>query len=294
VEKARTELRPDGIPVRTIPPARTPEEIERERQLERLRAQQRALVERRAAEDRVLLRTFRSEEDLIAARDRQIEAVDVMIRITKSHVARQQQRLAELRAEAADLERAGEQAGEHLRAQLAQTEESLNRALGTILQREQQKQGIRAAFAKDLERFRELTAAEQSTPQSEPVEPPVPLQNLVECTGRTECDRLWQQAMHYLKSHSSLPMTMVGADVAMTEAPASDRDTALTLTRLWHDDGSGAWIFLDLQCRDRPAGANDCRNGPRLEVLRGFRDALKPPTADPIDHRADPAPGGSH
>ena len=44
-EKGHVELSEDGMRVRTIPPAKTAEEIQRERELERLRAQQQRLID---------------------------------------------------------------------------------------------------------------------------------------------------------------------------------------------------------------------------------------------------------
>jgi hypothetical protein len=55
IDKGRTLLSPDGVRVDTVPPQKTPEQIQRERELERLRVQQERMREQQRADDRVLL-----------------------------------------------------------------------------------------------------------------------------------------------------------------------------------------------------------------------------------------------
>jgi hypothetical protein len=253
IEKARTELSPDGMRVTEVPPAKTPEEIQRERELERLRAQQQRLIEEQKAEDRVLLRTFRSLDDMIMVRDGKISAIDVMIQVTKSNIQRQRDWLLQLRAEAADLERAGEPVTEQLEGRIASTERALKQALATILEREQQKQEIRDNFARDMKRFRQLNEIPEEPSRVEQVTQPTELGNLINCKDERECARVWAEALDYVELHATVPVETAGADVLMTKAPDSNKDIALTLTRIWNTDRKGAVIFLDLQCKSYSA-----------------------------------------
>ncbi|MGB5737569.1 MAG: DUF4124 domain-containing protein [Thiohalocapsa sp.] len=90
VEQGHVELSDDGMRVRTVAPAKKLEEIQRERELERLRAQQQRLIEQQKAEDSVLLRTFRNTDDMLMVRDGKLSAIDVMIQVTKGSLRRQQ------------------------------------------------------------------------------------------------------------------------------------------------------------------------------------------------------------
>jgi hypothetical protein len=223
IEKAHTELSPDGMRVTEVPPAMTPEEIQRERELERLRAQQQRLIDEQKAEDRVLLRTFRSLDDMIMVRDGKISAIDVMIQVTKSNIQRQRDWLLQLRAEAADLERAGEPVTDQLKERIATTERALKQALATILEREQQKQEIRDNFARDLKRFRQLKEIPDEPSQVEQVTQPTELANLINCKDERECARVWAEALDYVELHATVPVETAGADVLMTKAPDSNR-----------------------------------------------------------------------
>lgn len=276
IEKGHTELSEAGTPLRTVPPVKTPEEIERERALARLRQQQQRLIDEQRAEDSVLLRTFRSADDLIMARDGKLTAVDVMIQVTKSNIRRQQDWLERQRAEAARLERAGEPVTDTLKDGIADTERSLSEALAAVLKREQQKQAIRERFARDLERFQELKDGADEAPQAVSAEPRTTvLPNLIECRDERECERMWQAALDYVNAHATTPIETIGTDVAMTKPPMSNQDIALTVTRMRNKDRRGAVIFLDLQCRSFTAGSDNCRTQPRLAVLNGFRLAVE-------------------
>jgi len=274
-EKGHIELSEDGMRVRTVAPAKTAEQIQRERELERLRAQQQRLIDQQKAEDRVLLRTFRNTDDLIMVRDGKLSALDVMIQVTKGNVRRQQDWLTHLRAEAADLERAGEPVTDRLQDRIAAAERSLNQAMGTILERERQKQEIRETFARDLKRFQQLQDITEEAPQEQQSQQPSELANLIECRDKAECERMWQQALGYLRQHATVPIETAGDDVAMTQPPLSIKDIALTVSRIWDQNRSSAVIFLDLQCRSYNTSADACRTEPRRDILNAFRSTLE-------------------
>jgi hypothetical protein len=273
-ERGHTELSDDGVRVRTIPPAKTPEEIQRERELERLRAEQQRLIEQQQAADRVLLNTFRSADDLIMVRDGLVSAIDVQIQVTKGSTRRQQEWLAKLRSQAADLERAGEPVSEQLEEGIARAQRSMSQSMATIVEREQQKQEIHASFARDLKRFLQLNDLPESGAEDQALRPKPLLENLVECNDPTECDRLWLRARAYLEQHATLPIETTGADIVITAAPTAETDIGLTVSRLWNEDQRGALIFLDLQCISYSANPKRCRTDDRLKILDGFRTAL--------------------
>ena len=274
-ERGHTELSPDGVLVRTVAPAKTPEEIQRERELERLRAEQQRLIDQQQAEDRALLRSFHSADDLIMVRDGKLSEIDAIIQVTKSNIRRQQDWLTQQRAHAAELEKAGEPAGDKLAEYIATTERSIKGAYEAILEREQQKQEIRDSFARDLKRFSQLKEVAQVAAATDHPKQTSLLDNLVECNGAPDCDQLWQRALDYVDRHATLPMENTGKDVAMTQAPSSIKDIALTVSRIWNKDRPGAVIFLDVQCRSYTASAESCRSEERLAVLKGFRPALE-------------------
>jgi hypothetical protein len=73
-----------------------------------------------------------------------------------------------------------------------------------------------------------------------------------------------------------MPIETLGKDMAITEAPKAREDIALTVSRIWREDGEGASIFLDVQCRSYSPGQEEtCRTAARSRVLKGFRSALE-------------------
>ncbi|MBK1633282.1 hypothetical protein CKO31_21505 [Thiohalocapsa halophila] len=276
VEKGHTQLSPQGMPVRSVPPAKTPEQIRRERELARLRAQQQRMLEQQRADDRVLLNTFHSVDDLIMTRDGNLSDIDTLIQVKKGNIRRQQDWLTKLRAEAADLERKGEPVPDELKERIAGTEHAIEDALAAIVEREQQKQEVRRKFDRDLKRLRQLKDLPSSNvPEAATATRPPALDNLVECNDQRSCEALWQRALSYVERHATLPIESLGTDLAMTRAPQEREDIALTVSRIWREDGGGASIFLDVQCTSySPGQEKACETEARSAVLNGFRSAL--------------------
>lgn len=273
-EKGHRVLSPDGVQVQEVPRAKTLEEIQRERELERLRAQQSRLIEQQKAADQVLLRTFRSEDDLIMVRDGKLQAVDVLIQVTKSNIRRQQDWINSLRAEAAELERAGKPVPTRISEGIAKTESALRDAMAAILERERQKQEIRDTFSRDLKRFRQLRDIPDSPVELVETTTAV-LDNLVTCDSVASCDELWTRAREYLHAHATLPVESSGTDVVMTAPPQNLGDVALIVSRIWDKDGTGASIFLDVQCKSYTATLGECIGPEAKRVLEGFRAAME-------------------
>lgn len=276
-ERGHTSLSDKGIPLETIPPAQTLEEVKRERELKRLRAEQERLLEQQRAADRVLLSSFRSVDDLIMARDGKLAAVDVAIGVARGNIRREQERLAQLRTEAADLERAGKPIPAHLEEAMAKSERSIRDTYASIVERERQKEGIRVEFERDHRRFLQLKAIpEERAPLLEETGRPA-LSNLVTCTGAEHCRRLWDKAVAYVGEHATTAIQTSGPNILITAAPKTPEDLSLALS-LIKDQGEGrASLFLDMQCKNQGSAALDCPQERVQRVLDGFRQAVVDP-----------------
>jgi hypothetical protein len=274
VKSGHTELSDGGIRINSVPPVKTPEEVEKEKELERLRAQQERLIEQQQAVDLVLLQSFRSEDDLNMARDGKLAAIDVMIGVTKNNVRRKQEGLAGLRAEAGNLERVGKPVPKHLKDNIAQTERAIRDAYATIVDREQQKKSIRSSFERDMARFRQLkNLPETESPiQAEDARPV--LHNIVTCSSLDECGSLWNKATAYVRKHATTPVQTGGANIFITAPPAGEQDISLILSRINDKVGPGASLFLDLQCKRSLLGKEMCESNEAQRILEGFRTAI--------------------
>ncbi len=277
VDKGHTALSDKGVPLETVPPAQTLDELKRERELKRLRAEQERLLEQQRAADRVLLSSFRSVDDLIMARDGKLAAVDVVIGVARGNIRREQERLAQLRSEAADLERAGRPIPPRLDEGIAKTERAIRDAYTSIVERERQKEEIRVAFDRDHKRFRQLKEIPEDEAQLPEDSSRPALSNLVSCAGREQCARLWARAVVYVREHATTPVQTAGLNILITAAPKSPEDLSLALSLIQDQGEETGSLFLDMQCKNQGSADLDCEEERVQRVLDGFRQAVADP-----------------
>lgn len=282
VKRGHQELSKDGVRTREVPRAKTQEEVERERELKRLRAEQQRLIEEQKAEDRVLLRTFRSEDDIQLAREGKLAAIDAQIKVVQGNIRRHQQRLAAFQHRAATAERSGKAASVSLLANLETTVQNINQAYSSIERKEQSKKAIRETFGRDLNRFRELKNLTPKKPTEEE-RTTRELQNLVRCNGAEDCARAWERAEAYVRAHATTPMQMIGKNIIMTAAPAKDQDISITVSRIRNSDTDHTVLFMDLFCRETPLGKELCNNEQVISIRQTFRNnvGISSGTEDP-------------
>ncbi len=277
VERGHAEMNERGLVVDKTDRAKTPEELQREEEATRARlAAERAKREQDAA-DQMLLLTFGSVDDMIMARDGRLAAADAMIRLTRGNVGRRQDSLRKLRTEAADLERTGKPIPGPLSKNIGDSERSIQDAYAAILDREREKQAIRASFASDLTRFRQLKNVSDA-PKGELAEAHLAApKNLVPCTNAESCNQLWARASAYVRQHATTPVQASGPNIVITATPEGDDDVNLTLSRIPNRQGPGATLFLDAQCKPGLNGDSTCTSEAAHRILDGFSDAVLSP-----------------
>jgi hypothetical protein len=158
-QKGHEELSDQGIVIDRKERAKTPEELEEERRLAAIQAEEERKATKKEIADRVLLDTFASEDDLVLARDGKLAAIEQTIHVTESRIKKLQKSLNEIMSMAAEIERRGKPPADGIqneidavRAQIAE-----NRAYIKTLRKEQD--AVHDAFESDLTRFKELKAA---------------------------------------------------------------------------------------------------------------------------------------
>ena len=159
-QKGHRALTAQGITVSTTSRAKTKDELRTERaqaaRVAAIRAEEARTAREREMHDRVLLRTFTSENDLIMAHEGQVASIDLRIEHTEQILKQLERSLEELRAQAATLERTGKAITPELEDKITRVERQLNGSHSFIEQRSLQKAELDAQFAQDLERYREL------------------------------------------------------------------------------------------------------------------------------------------
>ncbi len=109
--------------------------------------------------DRTLLTTFSSVEDLLFARNEELENIDFNIRQAYDRIDTMQNHLAELSNNADEYEADGELLPDTLLMQMKQVMSEISHTETTLMDKRLQKQKVLAQFEKDIERFRMLTAS---------------------------------------------------------------------------------------------------------------------------------------
>lgn len=161
----RKILNEQGVAVKTLEAAKTPEQLAEEARLAEQRREQERIAAEKTAHDRMLLATFTSEDDMVMTRDGKIAAIDGMLRVTRGRIENTEETLANLTREAAELERAGRPIPDRLHEQIKAARTQSDRYHDYIAAKRQEQEGIRQRFESDIRRFRELKAAQVTGPK---------------------------------------------------------------------------------------------------------------------------------
>lgn len=285
-QKSRSELNKEGIEINKVDRAKSPEEIAQEKELERLRKKQEKLIEKQKAEDRVLLRTFRSEDDIIMAMEGKLTAIDVMIGITKSNINQSKMQLADMQSRAANLERMGKKPSKKLVRDIANTRKQLKNNYASIISKEKDKERIKNKTDSDLKRFRELQKLNTKRPQE--IERKVrksQLDYVIPCSTAALCDTYWEKGKEYALKHATTKSEIMSESVIMTAAPRKDNEISITLSRIENDEDKEEHIFFDLQCKDSKKGKAFCNGEDVQKIKNGFKDYVLGGTKSPTNRQ---------
>ncbi len=149
-----------GITVEVKERAKTTEELEQEQSA---RAEEEARIaaekkrnEKRAAHDHLLLSTYTTEAELLAARDRITDAIDGTIEVTRAIISQLNNKLDGLKRRAASLERAGKPVSMELKDDMAMLDRRIIDKQEYIQNKQQEKMLLIERYEADLNRYHEL------------------------------------------------------------------------------------------------------------------------------------------
>ena len=277
----RSRLDDSGVEIKKIQAAKSRQEMEqelaREKALKKHRTEQQRLIDAQKAADRVLLRTFRSEDDIKMARDGKLAAINVHIQVIRDNIKRLKTRLEELQKDAADMERQGNKPSKRYLDDMASLRQQIKETYASIVIKERDKDTIWANHEDDLQQFRVLKKLQPENPGKVPSQQAASLlETVVQCPDTESCDLAWQKAKAYVTLHATTHMQVAGDVILMTHMPTHDDEFSLTVSRIADKEGTGAEIFLDLQCKNSPGGKEFCMTEKITAIRHDFRDAITP------------------
>jgi len=276
VRRSYNALDERGMTLETVEPAKTAEQIRKEREMARLRAERQRLIEKQKTADRVLLRSFRTEDDILLTRDGQLQAIDAYIKLARGNIKRLKLKLEALQRQAASLELSGKTVSKRLKDEISAKNRALKESYESIVHREHDKDRIRKAFAKDQKRFRELKQLEAGNDPLKEAQQSMlkAMQNVYDCGTSNPCDGPWKLAKGYMKRYITTPITMDADNILMSGNPTQPEDISITLSRIKDPSDEHTLIFMDLQCKDSPQGERLCRSDQVKSIIAGFQPAL--------------------
>jgi hypothetical protein len=156
-ERDKEILNEHGIAMETIRGRKSAEEIEAERQAEALQAAQRAQLR----EDRALLATYLTRDEIIMHRDRRVELFKAQARVTELFLRNLQRELVKLTAEADRFQPYSDDpdapmVDPDLVDDIQVTKATIKRHEANLAKYKKDEQAIVERFDRDLRRFEEL------------------------------------------------------------------------------------------------------------------------------------------
>jgi len=275
-KQARQELNQNGIIVKSKGRAKTNEEIARDKELKKLRDEQALILEKQQATDRVLLRTFRSIDDLILTRDGKLETIDQQIRVSKDNIKRLKQHLNIVQTEAARRELKGLIINKKITIDIENTNTHIQDTYKSIIRKERNKELISQNFNRDIERFTQLKKLQNKNfKQVNALDSKTSLKTsfvktILNCKTTQHCDSLWIKARNYGLKYANTQIQTDSNQLFITAPPRRDEDMSITISRITTSSNNSEIIFFDIQCKESLTGTQLCESKKVYEIRNNF------------------------
>ena len=155
-QKGHQEMSKQGIVLEKQERAKTKQELEEEARLAELAAKEQKIKDEKDKQDRILLDTFTSIEDIEAARDDKLAVIESSISLTKKRNEKTQQDLDKRIQAAATAERSGKAPNEALLKDIDLLRDRLSNNETFIKGKRKEQEAVNAAAATDIARFKSL------------------------------------------------------------------------------------------------------------------------------------------
>ncbi|MGV6826277.1 MAG: DUF4124 domain-containing protein [bacterium] len=282
ITKAHSQFSSTGVKIESRGAAKTPEEIQRERQQEALRKEQERLLEEQRAKDNALLKTFRSVDDIILARNGKLATYDTQIQMTHKNIETLKARLLMLQQRAAGYERQGKPVDAKLVKSLDNAHAEIQDSYSSILRREKDKEIIYKEYDDNITRFRQLKNLKEEAIQEAKASGKTAgeiidfslVETAITCDSEAQCNTLWKAARNYGLKFATTSTQLDAENIFLSKPPTEINDISVTVSRVRPRKGEKDVIFLDIKCKPTISGIEFCQ-GPVVEKIRkGFRPAV--------------------
>lgn len=162
-QQSREVMSKQGIVVKKLDRAKTPEELAAEKKTADEATQREQEAAEQKKRDKVLLDTFATEDDVLLTRDGKISSIEQVIKLTESRIDKLRQNLQNLIGEAAATERRGDSVPDGMRRDIESLNAQIDEQKGFIDRKRTEQDAVRAQFDGYLARLRELKSSVGAT-----------------------------------------------------------------------------------------------------------------------------------
>lgn len=271
VQHKRETLNEKARVIDTVEKAKTKDQIEQQKRLEALRKEQEKIIAKQAADDKVLLTTYRSLADLQRALDTKFQELDIGKKAVEGNLKRYEQQLSQQLEEAATHERNARKIPAKLLEDIAASKQQIALSQMEVARHDVDKQKIEKAFQADMARFQFLTQNAGDAKNSQTNLAASNANNelgLFVCKTHEQCLKSWRVAAEFVAKFSSTGPDVENENLIMRAEPASDSDISLSVSRLQR--GNEQQIFLDIRCKATTLGQELCSSDKAQSIRRGF------------------------
>lgn len=270
VQHKRETINENARVLDVVEKAKTPEELAQQKRLDALRKEQEKIIAKQAADDKVLLSTYRSLDDMNKALENKLALMDSEKKMIEGNRRRMEQQLLQQQQQAATLERNAQRVPEKLLKEIASTRQQIEQNVQEMARHESTRQSVEKEFRADIARFAFLTQADENRKNQPPPEADNAVNELglFTCQDAGQCDKAWKIAGEFVYKFATTGRDVENEKLVMTAAPFNDDDLSLSVSRL--EKGGIQQIFLDLRCKDSNMGKELCDSEKAQAIRRGF------------------------
>lgn len=155
-QESHVELNDQGMVIKKEARAKTEKELEEEDRLKKAKKEARLKKEEKARQDKILLDTFSTVDDIKMVRNEQLSALKSNIKVTQSRNEKIQKDLNSRIKAAAIVERGGRKPSKTMLKEIDSLKSQIKRNNTFIEQKRKQIEQTKQNYSKKIERFKEL------------------------------------------------------------------------------------------------------------------------------------------
>ncbi len=162
LQKEHDELNEHGVTTRHREAAKTHEQRIEEKRLERQKKKAELIEKKKKQRDRVLLDTYTTEADLVAARDSRLDAVDTQIRLAKSIIAESNTKIESLEKNVAAIKASNRKVPDDIYKRISSQKQQIETHSMVMQKHIKRRDEIKTQFDEYIVRFRVLKAEQKA------------------------------------------------------------------------------------------------------------------------------------